>query len=260
MIPKAFILTKRLFEEFKKDFESASPTAQAVDEYLKNSKTGNFWHYDLGKSFEEEYHYHDGKGNYFHGCRFQFYKASYENRKSYFISKHIDAIEIDFIIDELNNTSKDVFVNCPDHLKISIKHSLSRQKDFLLNLASSKEYKVEGFKNRWGELDYTYSKDWSTSGHNELIDLSESSLIQKVRYLELLGIVDHLKSSSDHGYSINSIATIISSFTGEKAQSLQPILNALNNSDDQNRNNPYNSQNKIQEIRTRLVGMGFKSK
>lgn len=92
---------------------------------------------------------------------------------------------------------------------------------------------------------------------NELIDLSDTSIVGKIIYLEKLGIIDYLRSQKPFNTSVNSIATVISAVTGAKATSIQPMLNPLLGKDVDSKNNPLNSKKNVYAIENILLNIGF---
>lgn len=92
---------------------------------------------------------------------------------------------------------------------------------------------------------------------DEIIDLSDTSIVGKIIYLEKLGIIDYLRSQKPFNTSVNSIATVLSAVTGAKATSIQPMLNPLLSKDVYNKNNPLNSMKKVYSIENILLNIGF---
>lgn len=105
---------------------------------------------------------------------------------------------------------------------------------------------------------YSYDEDnHKLQQSDELIDLSDNSLVGKIIYLEKLGIIDYLRSQKPFSTSVNSIATVLSAVTGAKATSVQPLLNPLLSKDVYNKNNPLNSKKNVFSIEKILLNMGF---
>lgn len=92
---------------------------------------------------------------------------------------------------------------------------------------------------------------------NELIDLSDTSLIEKVIYLEKLGIIEFLRGQRPFSTSANSVANVFSAITGAKPTSLQPIINPLINKDYYNKNYPLNSKKTVISVEGKLTSLGF---
>lgn len=76
---------------------------------------------------------------------------------------------------------------------------------------------------------------------------TKNKIIDKVIYLNELGIIDYLKSNKSSNVSENGIANIISFLIDEKTTSIQPYINSLTNT--HSKNNPYKNQNKVDTIR-----------
>jgi hypothetical protein len=113
------------------------------------------------------------------------------------------------------------------------------------------------------ELDY-YShvggEDEGKSNWDELIDLSDTSLIEKVIYLEKLGIIEFLRGQRPFSTSANSVANVFSAITGAKPTSLQPIINPLINKDYYNKNYPLNSKKTVMSVENKLMSLGYEIK
>lgn len=102
--------------------------------------------------------------------------------------------------------------------------------------------------------------DDNKSNWDELIDLSDTSLIEKVIYLEKLGIIEFLRGQRPFSTSANSVANVFSAITGAKPTSLQPIINPLINKDYYNKNYPLNSKKTVMSVENKLMSLGFEIK
>ncbi len=91
-------------------------------------------------------------------------------------------------------------------------------------------------------------------------DLSETSAVQKIIYLNELGIIDFLKSKPEFRGSTNLMATILSSVTGVKANTLQSSLNRLVISDIDDKNHPYATKSTVNKVRQTLISRNIKPK
>lgn len=260
MLPKEFTLTKRSYEDYKDDYQLANPTLQAVDEYLENRRTGNYWHYDLSESFKDEYNYFLKNDLYFTGSPVARYISFYDERKQEYVKEFSDTLDIDFIIKELNEISKIGFEYCPENLKENIKHSINRQKEFLFEQAMQTSYNIEKIKNRWGDVEYTYKKDLSDIPKESLTDLSDSTLVEKIIFLESLDVIDYLKTRAESGFSISGIASLLSGITGEKPGSIQSAINPINNKHVKQDKNPMKNPKKVSIIHDKIIKKGFKPK
>lgn len=91
-------------------------------------------------------------------------------------------------------------------------------------------------------------------------DLSNSSAVEKIIYLNELGIIDQLRTKQPFSTSINSLATVLSAITDEKAKTLQPYLNAMVNKTNADNKNPYNTEKTVNKVKTQLTNIGFQLK
>ena len=93
-----------------------------------------------------------------------------------------------------------------------------------------------------------------------LFDYSDSTIIKKIIVLSKLGVLEHLKKSTPLGISTNSLASVLSSITGAKTVSIQPVLNSLMSNDVDNKNHPFKSEKTVKSVEQQLVNLGFKLK
>ncbi|MEZ7500741.1 hypothetical protein QO200_18655 [Flavobacterium sp. Arc3] len=100
----------------------------------------------------------------------------------------------------------------------------------------------------------------SISKEQEDQDLSETSLVQKIIYLNELGIIDLLRKEPSFATSINNLATVISAITGVKKTTVQPVLNSLINKASYSKNYPYNTQSTVDKVKSQLINLGVRSK
>jgi hypothetical protein len=121
-------------------------------------------------------------------------------------------------------------------------------------------YYLLNFEESEGIDMFTVDAESIQSQNDELVDLSDTSLIEKVIYLEKLGIIEFLRSQRPFNTSINSIANIFSAITGAKSTSVQPIVNPLINKDYYNKNNPLNSKKTVLSVENKLMSLGFEIK
>ncbi|AIJ36654.1 hypothetical protein FPG101_00865 [Flavobacterium psychrophilum FPG101] len=94
----------------------------------------------------------------------------------------------------------------------------------------------------------------------EPIDLSNTSAVEKIIYLNELGIIDFLRTKPEFMGSTNLMATVLSAITGENLNTLQPILNPMTNESIAQRNNPYKSQKTVNKVRQTLIDKNIKPK
>ena len=260
MIPKEFTNTQNLYRVFEDDMNCLPPDVPADAEVIKNSHTGKFWDYDLSKTFQTDYEYLIENKNFFIGCTLDIYKKYYSQRLQEYLKNTSDALEIDFIISDYNSLEEaSIFSFASESLKENMKVSMRRIKEFLDEKIKELGFKIDK-KSNDKVTSYTYSKDLDNRiiSKEILIDLSETSAVQKIIYLQKLGILDFLRDQTKKGISINKLATVLSAITGEKAQTIQPMINPINNKSVNQRNNPFVSNKKQVEIITnKLIDYGF---
>ena len=94
----------------------------------------------------------------------------------------------------------------------------------------------------------------------EPLDLSDTSAVEKIIYLNELGIIDFLKTKPEFIGSTNLMATILSAITDVKASTLQTSLNRLNNNDTDDKNHPYRTKTTVERVRQTLIDKNIKPK
>lgn len=181
------------------------------------------------------------------------------------LNKNIDAFlddneysKIQDIVDETAEFMEDL----NELIKRKIKSTSSKPR-----IKTDLQYQMF-IENEFLEEDYHHNEDFNdeifgvekvgaVQSQEELIDLSDTSIIGKIIYLEKLGIIDYLRNQKPFNTSVNSIATVLSAVTGAKATSIQPLLNPLLGKDVINKNNPLNSKKKVNSIENILLNIGF---
>jgi hypothetical protein len=92
------------------------------------------------------------------------------------------------------------------------------------------------------------------------VDLSDSSAVKKIIYLNELGMIEFLQKQPCF-YAVNNLATVLSAITGERVTTLQPILNPmLNTNSTAQKNNPYKTGSTVSKVKKQLTDLGFQSK
>jgi hypothetical protein len=87
----------------------------------------------------------------------------------------------------------------------------------------------------------------------ESVDLSATSAVEKIIYLNELGIIDFLRTKPEFALSTNLMATVLSAITDVKAKTLQTSLNRLINNDTADQRHPYKSNNTVNKVRQTLI-------
>jgi len=94
----------------------------------------------------------------------------------------------------------------------------------------------------------------------EPFDLSNTTAVKKIIYLNELGIIDFLKTKPEFIGSTNLMATFLSAITDVKASTLQTGLNKLVINDTDDQRHPYYSNNTVNEVRQTLIDKNVKPK
>ncbi|WP_394776759.1 hypothetical protein [Flavobacterium sp.] len=84
-----------------------------------------------------------------------------------------------------------------------------------------------------------------------------SNAVQKIIYLNELGIIDLLRKEHCFATSVNNLAKLISTITDEKPTTIQPYLNALLNQTEAHNKNPYGSISTVEKVKMQLANLGF---
>jgi hypothetical protein len=107
-------------------------------------------------------------------------------------------------------------------------------------------------------LENTKAENQIQNETEEVYDLSDTKIVEKLIYLKELGIIEYMLQSQPFSYSINKFATVLSAITGEKPNSIQPALNALiMDKGLVNKNNPYYNANNSIKVKQRLLDIGY---
>lgn len=120
---------------------------------------------------------------------------------------------------------------------------------------------IETISNYFKNFIYTeYNKITLILDESETMDLSNSTAVEKIIYLNELGIIDFLRAKPEFALSTNLMATVLSAISGENLKTLQPILNPLISKTTAQKNNPYNSQKTVNKVRQTLIDKNIKPK
>ncbi len=106
-------------------------------------------------------------------------------------------------------------------------------------------------------------KDIETQQPNpepEPLDLSDTSAVEKIIYLNELGIIDFLRGKPEFMGSANLMATFLSAITDEKITTIQTSINRLINNDSDDKNHPYKAKGTVNKIRQTLIDKNIKPK
>jgi hypothetical protein len=105
------------------------------------------------------------------------------------------------------------------------------------------------------EINESTSNKILTTFDLEPLDLSDTTAVEKIIYLEKLGVLDFLRNK--HHVSTNGLASALSAITGEKVITVQPMLNAIFNKQTGQKNNPLESTKPVKKVKKHLNDIGF---
>ena len=188
----------------------------------------------------------------------QQYKIDYPDLLDYFKNLNEDNDEINFVNSEIrlvNEYIKPVVeskkteleqIGVLDFSNEMIKKSLSSYHKIILFLETKKK-----------ELEIQTPQ---TIIEPEPLNLSKTSAVEKIIYLNELGIIDFLRAKPEFMGSTNLMATFLSAITDEKATTLQTSLNRLINNDTDDKNHPYKAIGTVNKIKQTFINKNIKHK
>ncbi len=227
-----------------------------------NPTTKNPYGYDITISFKDEYNEFVDEGQYFIGCPFSIYKTTYCKRLENFINDNIKDLldESHFVKTELRDTLEyNVNSLLGSEISAQLKKSILRRQEFLIDRLESLGFIFRVLKDDYGKIKSVSKKGTKTVIEQEpALDLSDTSLAEKIIYLKLLGVYDFLASKKPFNMSKNALATVISAITSEKATSIQSAINPIDNPSTSQKNNPLQNDKKVLAIKLKLDDLGFK--
>jgi hypothetical protein len=91
----------------------------------------------------------------------------------------------------------------------------------------------------------------------EPLDLSDTTAVEKIIYLNELGVIDFLRTKTKAGISNGGLASVLSGITGIKADTIRPSLNRLVKNDTDDKNHPYFTTKTVDKIKLFLSQLGF---
>jgi hypothetical protein len=103
-----------------------------------------------------------------------------------------------------------------------------------------------------------YFPDKPLQVEHEPLDLSDSSGVEKIIYLNELGIIDLIRSNAKAGISNGGLASILSAITGINAQTIKPSLNRLDKKETIfDTRHPYYKAENVDKIKKRIAELGL---
>jgi hypothetical protein len=268
MIPKEF---KKTIEHIKKyDSHMTQFDYEEISEELEHLPSIEFQRkeyeaspeYKLEEltkqSFSDEYVQLTEDKSYFLGCTYNSYSLTYKSRLKAFKDLYIDAEEHHFIIEELNlirSYNFSYFIE--DKLKKSIRYSLEKTNYSLKEGLKSLGYTIKNTVTEEGEINSIAIKDASVIKLDTEIsvDLSDTEDIDKIRILGLIGFFKYI-IDREPNLNNNQIASVISSFTGIKQNTVYPYINPFFKKDIDQKKNPFNNKGKVAKAKRDLINIG----
>ena len=131
-----------------------------------------------------------------------------------------------------------------------------------LNLTSTFYLHIQYLQNciKYREYFIDKKRQCKTEVAIDSFDESQISAVQKVIFLNELGLIDMLREEKCFLLSVNNLAFIISIITKEKQTTIQPYLNYLLSNTGAENNNPYKSQKTVEKVKNKLIQLGFNPK
>lgn len=184
----------------------------------------------------------------------QQYKDDYLDILEYYKSKYIDNDEVSFIDYEIRLIKeyiKPVLENIKTELEI--KGVLDLEIELNVKPFIPSYSKIISFlETKKSELEVTPEPESFAE-----IDLSDSSGVQKIIYLNELGIIDFLRTKTKAGISNGGLASVLSGITGLKPGTIKSSLNRLSNKDIADHRHPYYTKKTVDKIKKNLNDLGF---
>lgn len=254
-------------------FEYYRHEEDLINELYKeeNIKNGNYKNETLAvKTFNERFfktfEFSHKNELYYDWCSLHVYKKTLDHRYKDYNQRFVDTDEIEFMIEEYKKILYiykylDIVQFIDDRNKKIINKSKNQKNEFLLNFFKNKNIQVNIFHNELDRLELfhiEYKEIEELVNNKELLDLFDSSAIEKILYLHHLGVLDFLKQQQPFLSSTNRLAIVLSAITGVKRETIQPMLNPIFSKNVDNKNNPLNSQIAVDKVTKQLIQLGCK--
>ncbi len=187
----------------------------------------------------------------FRGKTLEEYKCNYTNLRDDYVKQHIDNDEINFIDSEIRLIKEDIRpIIESQKTELEEMGIPDLRKRFIESNLSSYNKIISFLETRKSELE-------PESTLYEQLDLSDAKAVEKIIYLNELGIIDFLRAKTKAGISNNSLASILSGITGIKADTIKPSLNRLSSNDILDNKHPYYTKKTVAKIKKSLENLGF---
>lgn len=213
----------------------------------------------INSSFEELFLLSHNKTIFFEKCSFTVFELTFESRFLEYKNINVDANLIDFTKAEYN-TLEYQKKGFEDHFNsINEKRvfdSYVKKREFLETIFLKENIipKIEEIPLESEVLNYkiTYHKTRPQQPESEPLDLSDTSAVQRIIYLNELGIIDFLRTKAKVGISNGELASLLSAITGVKANTIKPSLNRLDKNDIDDNKHPYYKTDNVNKIKKRI--------
>lgn len=193
----------------------------------------------------------------FKGKTLQKYKDDYSELLGYYKKQSEDNDEINFINSEiifLHEYIKPVIEN--QKTELEQKGIFDLDKHLIKGKLSSYHKIISFLESKKSELE-DHLAITTQQLKTELLDLSDTSAVEKIIYLNELGIIDFLRSKAKIGISNGGLASVISAITGIKQGTIKPSLNRLDKNDIDDNKHPYFKTENVTKIKKRIEDLGL---
>jgi len=202
------------------------------------------------EAFEKEHSAYNGENIYFYGCSFSSYKNTFEKRLDAHLQEYIENSIISFIELELESSEKPYTEKwVSSKMQKNINTSLRIRREFLSEKAELNDYEVINSDNTYSLLKINNP----TKTGEVLVDLSDTTIKQKLIYLHELGLLHELRKVEPFKYSVNRIAQAVSAIIGEKQSTIQSYINPIFNTSSKQDNSALHNQEDVDDVRHSLI-------
>lgn len=245
------------YEDLPDEFKHLPPSEVQQEEY--EASPDYKLKQQTKQSFSKEYQELTGANSYFLGCTYNVYTSTYETRLEAFKDVYIDAEEHNFIVDEIDLINSYHFSDFIDEsLKKNIGYSLQKTQNYLRDKLKSLGYEIENTITKEGKVKSMATKGASVIqfDNEPIIDLSDSNVKDKIRYLGLIGFFEFIKEREPY-LNTNKIASLLSAITGCNQTTIQPYINPILSTEVLQDKNPLKNSKKVAEVRKQLINIGL---
>ena len=179
---------------------------------------------------------------FFHQCSFAVFESTFENRLLEYKNIFVDTKLIDFALIEIpfltHNTSSALFT--------MLKHTNQKR------VSDSTKKKFNFYERKFQSADILPEQL-----EPEPLDLSDSSIAEKIALLYESGIIEFLHKKDGKPHTVNSIASLLSGITGVDPKTIQSAINPFINTHSTSKGTPAKST--LNKAKTKIIDLGFNS-